>query len=205
MNVFATVKTSINTREAAQRYGVEVNRHGKALCPFHNDRHPSLFVDDDHYYCYACGEHGDVIDFTAKLFGLKLYEAAQKLAYDFGITQDKPPDKAMQEKLNRKSEAQRLREHEKLCFSALMAYYKLLQEWMVVYAPRTPEDDVDSRFAEACHWLSYVEYLVDLLIMGDSYERTEVIDMMMTDGKLKKLQTYLKKQRKERSYEQEER
>ena len=43
MNVFATVKTSINTREAAERYGVEVNRHGKALCLFHNDRHPSLF------------------------------------------------------------------------------------------------------------------------------------------------------------------
>ena len=43
MNVFGTVKTSINTREAAERYGVEVNRHGKALCPFHNDRHPSLF------------------------------------------------------------------------------------------------------------------------------------------------------------------
>lgn len=205
MNVFGTVKTSINTREAAARYGVEVNRHGKALCPFHNDRNPSLFVDDDHYHCYACGEHGDVIDFTAKLFGLKLYEAAQKLAYDFGITQDKPPTKEMQEKQNRKSEAQRLRENEKLCFSALMAYMKFLQEWKVLYAPRTPEDDVDSRFSEACHWLPYVEYLVDLLIMGDSYERTEVIDMMMTDSKLKKLQAYLKKQMKERFYEQEER
>ena len=205
MNVFGTVKTSINTREAAARYGVEVNRHGKALCPFHNDRNPSLFVDDDHYHCYACGEHGDVIDFTAKLFGLKLYEAAQKLAYDFGITQDKPPTKAMQEKQNRKSEAQRLRGNEKLCFSALMAYMKFLQEWKVLYAPRTPEDDVDSRFSEACHWLPYVEYLVDLLIMGDSYERTEVIDMMMTDSKLKKLQAYLKKQMKERFYEQEER
>lgn len=205
MNVFEAVKTSINTREAAARYGVEVNRHGKALCPFHNDRNPSLFVDDDHYHCYACGEQGDVIDFTAKLHGLKLYEAAQKLAYDFGITQDKPPTKAMQEKQNRKSEAQRLREHEKLCFSALMAYMKFLQEWKVLYAPRTPEDDVDSRFSEACHWLPYVEYLVDLLIMGDSYERTEVIDMMMTDSKLKKLQAYLKKQMKERFYEQEER
>ena len=197
MNVFGTVKTSINTREAAERYGVEVNRHGKALCPFHNDRNPSLFVDDDHYHCYACGEHGDVIDFTSKLHGLSLYDAAKKLAYDFGITQDKPPTKATLEKLNKKSEAQRLRENEKLCFSALMEYYKLLQEWMVLCAPRTPEDEVDSRFTEACHWLSYVEYLVDLLIMGDSYERTEVIDMMMTDGKLKKLRTYLKKVTKE--------
>ena len=196
---------AVSTVEAAEHYGVEINRHGKVLCPFHNDRNPSLFVDDDHYHCYACGEHGDVIDLTAKLFGLKLYEAAQKLAYDFGITPDKPPDKTMQEKLNRKSEAQRLKENEKLCFSALMAYMKLLQEWMVVCAPRTPEDEVDSRFTEACHWLSYVEHLVDTLIGGDSYERTEVIDMMMTDGKLKKLQDHLKKHRKERSYEQEER
>ena len=184
---------------------MEVNRHGKALCPFHNDRNPSLFVDDDHYHCFACGEHGDVIDFTSKLFGLKSYEAAQKLAYDFGITQDKPPDKAMREKLNKKSEAQRLRENEKLCFSALLEYMKLLQEWKQLYAPRTPEDKHDDRFVEACHNLDYVEYLVDTLIGGDSYERKEVIDMMMTDGKLKKLQEHLKKHRKERSYEQEER
>ena len=197
MNVFATVKTSINTREAAARYGVEVNRHGKALCPFHNDRNPSLFVDDDHYHCFACGEHGDVIDFTAKLFGLKLYEAAQKLAYDFGITQDKPPDKATLEQLNKKNEAQRLRENEKLCFSALLKYMKLLQEWKRVYEPRTPEDEPDDRFVQACHHLDYVEYLVDLLIMGDSYERTEVINMMLTDGKLTKLQRYLEKVRKE--------
>lgn len=197
MNVFGTVKTSINTREAAERYGVEVNRHGKALCPFHNDRHPSLFVDDDHYHCFACGEHGDVIDFTSKLHGLSLYDAAKKLAYDFGITQDKPPDKALQEKLNKKSETQQLRENEKLCFSALLEYYKLLQEWMVLYAPKTPEDTPHDRLVQACHHLSYVEYLVDLLIMGDSYERTEVIEMMMSNDKLKKLQMYLEKVKKE--------
>ena len=201
MNVFGTVKTSINTREAAERYGVEVNRHGKALCPFHNDRNPSLFVDNDHYHCFACGEHGDVIDFMAKLYGLTLYDAAKKLAYDFGITQDK----AMQEKLNRKSEAQRLRENEKLCFSALLEYMKLLQEWKRLYAPRTLEEEWHPHFIEACDRLDYVEYLVDTLIGGVSYERNDVIDMMLTDGKLQKLQAYLKKHRKERAYEQEER
>ena len=74
-----------------------------------------------------------------------------------------------------------------------------------MYAPRTPEDTPHDRFVQACHHLSYVEYLVDTLIGGDSYERTEVINMMMTDGKLQKLQMHLKKHRKERSYEQEER
>jgi len=197
MNVFGTVKTSINTREAAEHYGIEVNRYGKALCPFHNDRHPSMVVYDDHYHCFACGEHGDVIDLVANLYGLPVYDAATKLAYDFGISQDKPPTKETEEKLNRKSEAQRLRENEKLCFSALLAYMKLLQEWKRVYAPRSPEDEPDDRFVQACHNFDYVEYLVDLLIMGDSYERTDVIDMMLTDGKLAKLKRYLEKVRKE--------
>ena len=80
MNLFEIVKYGVSCREAAERYGVEVNHYGMALCPFHNDRHPSLYVADDHYYCFACGEHGDVIDFAAKLFGLPLYEAAQRLA-----------------------------------------------------------------------------------------------------------------------------
>ena len=197
MNVFTTVKTSINLGEAAEHYGIKVNRYGKALCPFHNDRHPSMVVYDDHYHCFACGEHGDVIDLVANLYGMPVLDAVNKLAYDFGISQDKPPTKEMQEKMNRKSEAQQLRENEKLCFSALLEYMKLLQEWKRLYAPRTPEDKHDDRFVEACHNLDYVEYLVDLLIMGDSYERTEVIAMMLTDGKLAKLQKYLEKVRKE--------
>ena len=203
MNVFESVKMGVSMTEAAERYGVTVNRSRKALCPFHNDHNPSLFVADDHYHCFACGEHGDVIDFVAKLYGLSLHEAAKKLAYDFGIQTDKPPSIAMQEKWNRKTEAQRLRETEKLCFSALMAYFHLLEDWQVAYAPKTPEDEVDSRFAEACHNLPQVEYWVDLLLLGDSYERTEVIDMMTTDGKLQKLQNHLKKHGKGWSYEQE--
>ena len=197
MDLFSTVKMNISTIDAAERYGIEVNRHGKALCPFHNDRHPSLFVADDHYHCFACGEHGDSIDLVAKLYDLPLHAAARKLASDFDLTPDKPPNKVMQEKQNRKSESQRLRENEKLCFSALMEYYMLLQKWMVLYAPRAPEETWHPHFIEACDRLDYVEYLVDLLIMGDSYERTEVIEMMMTDSKLKKLQTYLEKANKE--------
>ena len=189
--------------EAAEYYGVEVNRHGKALCPFHDDRHPSMLVADDHYHCFACGEHGDVIDFVAKLFDLSLHDAAKKLAYDFGIQTDKPPSIAMQEKWNRKTEAQRLRETEKLCFSTLFGYAKLLQEWKRLYAPKTPEDEVDSRFTEACHNLPQVEYWVDLLLSGDSYERGDVVNLLMTDGKLEKLQNHLKKHGKGWSHEQE--
>ena len=39
----------------------------------------------------AVGPPGDVIDFVVRLFGLSSYEAAKKLAYDFGIDPDNPP------------------------------------------------------------------------------------------------------------------
>lgn len=52
---------------------------------------PSMKLNKDYFYCFGCGAHGDVIEFTARLFGLGSYEAAKKLAHDFGLDPDKPP------------------------------------------------------------------------------------------------------------------
>ena len=49
MRIFEIVKENVNLREAAELYGIDVNRYSKALCPFHNDRHPSLYVADDQF------------------------------------------------------------------------------------------------------------------------------------------------------------
>ncbi len=81
-NVFEAVKQSISTREAAEFYGIKVSRTGMACCPFHDDKNPSMKVDQ-RFHCFGCGADGDVIDFTAKLFNLYPKEAAEKLAQDF--------------------------------------------------------------------------------------------------------------------------
>ena len=197
MNLFEIVKYSVSCREAAERYGVEVNHYGMALCPFHNDRHPSLYVADDHYYCFACGEHGDVIDFVSKLFQLSLYDAAQKLAADFHLTPDKPPSAAALHAKRIQAEAQLLRENERLCFSVLSDYARVLRRWKVQYAPQSSEEAPDARFVEACHRLDETEYYLDILTSGDSHERSEVIQQQMADGKLDRLRQRLEKIHKE--------
>ena len=187
MNLFQTVKYGVSCWEAAERYGVSVNRQGKALCPFHNDRHPSLYVADDHYYCFACGEHGDVIDFAAKLFGLPLYEAAQRLAADFHLTPDKPSSAAALHAKLIRTEAQQLMKNERLCFSVLSDYARVLRDWKVRYAPQSPDVPVHARFMEACHKLDETEYYLDILCVGDSHERAEVVNYLLADGRLDKL------------------
>ena len=82
MSIFQSVKESVTARQAAEQYGLKVNRNGMVCCPFHKDRHPSMKVEKG-FYCFACGAKGDVITFTGKLFGMSPYEAAKKLITDF--------------------------------------------------------------------------------------------------------------------------
>ena len=81
MTFFETVKNAVTVKQAAEHYGCKVNRGDMICCPFHDDRHPSMKLNEDYFYCFGCGTTGDVIDFVARLFGLSSYEAAKKLAY----------------------------------------------------------------------------------------------------------------------------
>ena len=197
MRIFEIVKENVNLREAAELYGIDVNRYSKALCPFHNDRHPSLYVADDHFYCFACREHGDVIDFVGRLFQLSPYNAARKLMADFHLSPDKPPSAAALHVKHIRTEAQQLRENERLCFSVLSDYARVLRDWKVQYAPQSPDKPVHARFVGACHELDRTEYYLDILCAGDSHERAEVIQQQMADEKLDRLRRRLEKIHKE--------
>ena len=93
MTIYENIKAAISVKQAAEHYGLKVNRSGMTCCPFHNDRHPSLKLNEDYFFCFGCGAKGDVIDLVAKLFNLSNHEAVQKLAADFGLD-PKPPTAA---------------------------------------------------------------------------------------------------------------
>ena len=168
-NVFEAVKQSVSTRDAAAFYGIEVKRNGMACCPFHDDKNPSMKVDQ-RFHCFGCGEDGDVIDFTAKLFDLSSKEAAEKLAQDFGLIYDSqaPPRRRY---VRQKTEAQQFREDRQRCYRVLSDYYHLLKKWGIDHSPRTPEEEPHPRFVEAIHKKIYVEYLLDLFLYESEEEQ----------------------------------
>ena len=168
-NVFEAVKLSVSTREAAEFYGIKVRRNGMACCPFHDDKNPSMKVDQ-RFHCFGCGEDGDVIDFTAKLFDLSPKEAAEKLAQDFGLIYDgqAPPRRRY---VRQKNEAQKFREDRQHCYRVLSDYYYLLKKWEADRSPRTPEEEPHPRFVEAIQKKPYVEYLLDLFLYESEEEQ----------------------------------
>ena len=168
-NVFEAVKQSVSTRDAAAFYGIEVKRNGMACCPFHDDKNPSMKVDQ-RFHCFGCGEDGDVIDFTAKLFNLSPKEAAEKLAQDFGLIYDSqaPPRRRY---VRQKNEAQKFREDRQRCYRVLSDYYYLLKKWEADRSPKTPEEEPHPRFVEAIQKKAYVEYLLDLFLYESEEEQ----------------------------------
>ena len=84
-----------------------------------------------------------------------------------------------------------------LCFRALMDYMHLLEDWKVRYAPKTPDEPYDDRFVEACQMLDYIEYLADILTVGNLEERVAVVDELMKEGKIAFLRDYVARKRKE--------
>ena len=76
----------------AERLGMSVSRH-KCLCPFHNDRHPSLSfsVKKNMYRCFVCGARGGTIDLVMKYLNKDFKEACRWLADEAGITMFRPP------------------------------------------------------------------------------------------------------------------
>ena len=168
-SVFEAVKQSVTVREAAQMYGIEVNRSGMACCPFHDDKKPSMKLNEEYFYCFGCGATGDVIDLTARLYNLSPKEAAEKLAQDFGLIYDgqAPPRRYVRQK----TETQKFQENRDHAFRVLADYFHLLRKWETGYTPKTPEAPMHPRFLEAVQQKDYIGYLLDSFLEDSPEEQ----------------------------------
>ena len=184
MRVFETIKAAVTLRQAAEHYGLRVLPNGMTCCPFHEDRHPSLKLNVDFFYCFGCGTSGDVIDFTARLFGLSPYAAAKKLETDFGIDAEHEP-------LPFPNHAEPSRDRERLCICVLQEYLRYLRIWQLRYRPEKPGDPIHPHFSEAMRSLPTVNHLLDCLLGNDLLLAKQTAEMLCEKGHIQRLSEYL--------------
>ena len=65
----------------------KAGREFKACCPFHNEKTPSFYVNDEKqfYHCFGCGAHGDAIRWMTDQRGLPFMDAVKELAEQAGM------------------------------------------------------------------------------------------------------------------------
>ena len=186
MRVFETIKAAVTPRQAAETYGLRVLPNGMTCCPFHRDRHPSLKLNEDYFFCFGCGVSGDVIDFTARLFGISLKDAAEKLAGDFGINPRPPAQSDIP-----KHDAESTQDLERLCICVLREYLRHLCIWQLRYRPEKPGDPIHPRFAEAMKMLPTVNHLLDCLLGNDLLLARQTAEVLCREGHIRQLSEYL--------------
>ena len=182
-NIFDAVREAVPVPLAAERYGLKANRAGMVCCPFHDDHTPSLKLNEDYFYCFGCGAGGDIVSLTARLFNLRPYEAASKLAVDFGVDvpATAPPDGSLN----------RFRSDQLRCQQILDEYLNLLIRWQRKYAPRSPDEEPDERYVEACQMLEPMDYIASVLAAGTLEQRIRTVERLMADGKMDQLEERL--------------
>lgn len=184
MNTYDYLKDNIPVPQAAERYGLTIGCGGMVSCLFHEDKHPSMKLNERYFYCFSCGAHGDVIDLTARLLGTTTKDTIHILLNDFGL---EPGTTPIQRPTPRRPAIRQFRQDEAECFSVLTGFLHLLQRWKVQYAPTTPEAEVDEHYLLACRQTEPIEYALDILTVGGVEERVKLADGLIKTGKLDRL------------------
>ena len=193
MNIFQEMKERVTARQVAERYGLKVSRNGMTRCPFHNDKHPSMKIDQN-YYCFACGAKGDAVNYVAVLFGLSQFEAAKKINDDFslgislentGIRRKQNSGVREKEKIPTKEERIQFVQKKiggwvKDAVNVLLRYLRWMEFWKEFYKPESMEAEWNPLFVEALQNESKISYLVDMMMFGTD---EEVLDFSRTDGR----------------------
>ena len=65
----------------------KAGREMRGCCPFHNEKTPSFYVNDDKgfYHCFGCSAHGDAIRWMTDQRGLPFMDAVKELAQSAGL------------------------------------------------------------------------------------------------------------------------
>ena len=76
------IVNGVDLRQYVSSFLPTTTKGGKcwANCVFHEEKTPSLLIDEHSYHCFGCGEHGDIVDWLRKYEDLSFTEAVDKAA-----------------------------------------------------------------------------------------------------------------------------
>lgn len=169
------ITQSVTMPDVIRKYTSYQPKKNRIPCPLHNGKDYNFSFNDKVFFCFVCGEKGNIFSFVMKMFGLNYPQALQKIQYDFGlevqtgvqslrqkrqakyqlinkVKTEKAKETASQKKVEEVEHLQRIWDCYKLCLD--------------VYKPTSPNEELHPHYIEALHNINYYEYLLRMAESG---------------------------------------
>ena len=159
------------------KYGIEMNNSGFSICPFHDEKTPSFkaYKGDKGFYCFGCGEHGDIISFVQKYFDLSFQKAMQKIDSDFGLNIICHEKRTYLERINGEKNIYELKKQKFNKISDINdRYWETFDKWKMIVdkiekcKPKNQNEQPTDEFLSALQSISGAEYDLDIAEMRRS-------------------------------------
>jgi DNA primase len=167
-----------------QSEGIELRRRGRdhwACCPFHMEKSPSFKISEEKqlWYCFGCGEGGDVITFVQKLHGLSFRDACVHL----GIAPGRPAPidfhRLRMMEAQKRFAAAVWTAYESLCDQSISLHKIRLQ---VKRHPGTLTEEGMIRFAQQMGQLAETEHRLDVFLYGSAEDQIQLLKKVNNDS-----------------------
>lgn len=156
---------NIDIQDVVERYTGSRIRHGKTLCPFHDDHAASLSVKTEKglWKCWTCDKGGNAINFVRELYGLSFIDACKKLSEDFNVgdiglwddtntNKDKWAEVEAECRMKRKQELQQVRDDIDNEINTLTVVHRCLFHLGYYEAAERYAEEIDSLERYKEHW-----------------------------------------------------
>lgn len=165
MNTIEAIKQAVSIRDFCESNGIHINQRGFACCAVHTEKTPSMMIQGDHFHCFGCGAHGDVIDLACGVWNCDKAQAIKELCRIYGVDGERynPYSFANMLKQRKKERAEERREAQ---FAELER-----QKWdaaaqldiikQILGKPPDKPEEMTVAFAWALTHKDYFEYVYD--------------------------------------------
>lgn len=161
MTIADEIKQSIKMDDLFRAYGLEPNRAGFVICPFHSEKTASLkaYADNTRFKCFGCGAQGDVISFVMQYDSLTYQQAIIKLNSNFSLNLADEPIKYSQRRKMARAISKRHKSERQ--YDKIKAQYRECNMILRELAPQSIDEPLHPLFIWALHNKDRLAFLLD--------------------------------------------
>ena len=157
------IKREYSMRDILTRYGIQVNRSGMCCCPIHGEKHPSMKVYKDSFYCFACGAHGDIFSFIQQMDNCDFKTAYLSLGGTYEKQTENERAVTIARRERAKSERVRAKQQEEQLQKTLADCLTLLARVIKESSPKSIDDEISDTYCDAVNFNTILTHWWEVL------------------------------------------